>query len=104
MDLLAWAREASPPFARLLDIRYVAVTPERVVAELPVRDDLCTVPAVAHGGARPALTPAFGHPSPASGRGAGGEGPPCSTCRRVPRRPRSSPRPTSSRRRRWGVW
>lgn len=60
MDLIAWAREASPPFARLLDIRYVAVTPERVVAELPVRDDLCTTPAVAHGGALMAFADTLG--------------------------------------------
>jgi 1,4-dihydroxy-2-naphthoyl-CoA hydrolase len=60
MDRIAWAREASPPFARLLDIRYVAVTPERVVAELPVRDDLCTVPAVAHGGALMAFADTLG--------------------------------------------
>ncbi len=60
MDRIAWAREASPPFARLLDIRYVAVTPERVVAELPVRDDLCTVPAVAHGGALIAFADTLG--------------------------------------------
>lgn len=60
MDLLAWARAASPPFARLLEIRYVAVTPERVVAELPVRDALCTVPAVAHGGALMAFADTLG--------------------------------------------
>ncbi len=60
MDLLAQAGEASPPFARLLGIRYLAVTPERVLAELPVRDDLCTTPAVAHGGALMAFADTLG--------------------------------------------
>jgi uncharacterized protein (TIGR00369 family) len=38
------------PFAKLLGIRYVTTERDRVVAELEVRDDLCTTPAVAHGG------------------------------------------------------
>jgi len=39
------------PFAGLLGIRYTGASKDRVTAELTVRDDLCTVPAVLHGGA-----------------------------------------------------
>jgi uncharacterized protein (TIGR00369 family) len=38
-------------FGELLGIRYVEAAPERVVAELTVRDDLCTTPGIMHGGA-----------------------------------------------------
>jgi len=39
------------PFAELLGIEFVAADKERVVAELVVRPELCTNPAVMHGGA-----------------------------------------------------
>jgi uncharacterized protein (TIGR00369 family) len=39
------------PFAKLMGLTVLSVTPERVEAELKVRDDLCTRPAVLHGGA-----------------------------------------------------
>jgi 1,4-dihydroxy-2-naphthoyl-CoA hydrolase len=39
------------PFANLLGIQITAATPEEVTAELLVRDELCTRPAVLHGGA-----------------------------------------------------
>ena len=44
------------PFANLLGIQILESTPEKVTAELLVRDDLCTQPAVLHGGA--AMAPA----------------------------------------------
>jgi uncharacterized protein (TIGR00369 family) len=47
-------------FGGLLGIRYVEVAPERVVAELAVRDDLCTVPGIMHGGAIMALADNLG--------------------------------------------
>jgi uncharacterized protein (TIGR00369 family) len=50
MDQLAAVQEQDLPFARLLGIRYLSATAERVTAELVIRPDLCTVPAVAHGG------------------------------------------------------
>lgn len=34
------------PFSELMGLKLVEVTPERVVAELPVRAELCTRPAV----------------------------------------------------------
>lgn len=48
------------PFARLMGVRFTEVGPERVVAELPVREDLCTRPAVAHGGALMAFADTVG--------------------------------------------
>ena len=50
MDLLARFKEHPLPFAQLLGIELVDATPECVVGELTVRKDLCTVPAVVHGG------------------------------------------------------
>ena len=48
------------PFAELLGIDYVELSPERVTAELPVREQLCTRPAVLHGGAIMALADTLG--------------------------------------------
>jgi uncharacterized protein (TIGR00369 family) len=39
------------PFAASLRIRLVDASPQRVVAEMTVRDDLCTAGAILHGGA-----------------------------------------------------
>ena len=39
------------PFAKLVGLKVTAVTAERVTAELEVRAELCTRPAVLHGGA-----------------------------------------------------
>lgn len=60
MDTLSEADDRLPPFARSLGIRLLRVAPERVVAELTVRDDLCTVPATAHGGALMAFADTLG--------------------------------------------
>ena len=51
MDTLAQIRKQTLPFAKLLGVEVVSVSPERIVGELTVRDDLCTRPAVLHGGA-----------------------------------------------------
>jgi len=53
---------ASPlPFAKLMGVRFVAVSKEDVVAELEVRADLCTAPQqVMHGGAAMALADTAG--------------------------------------------
>lgn len=60
MDAITTAQERNSPFARLLGIRFVSVEPDRVVAELPVRDDLCTLPAIAHGGVLMAFADTLG--------------------------------------------
>lgn len=38
-------------FPDLLGVRFVESTADRVLAELPIRDELCTVPGILHGGA-----------------------------------------------------
>jgi 1,4-dihydroxy-2-naphthoyl-CoA hydrolase len=48
------------PFAKLLGLELVTVTPDRVEAVLQVREDLCTRPAVLHGGAVMALADTLG--------------------------------------------
>jgi len=48
------------PFARLLGLELVTVTPDRVEALLQVREDLCTRPAVLHGGVVMALADTLG--------------------------------------------
>jgi uncharacterized protein (TIGR00369 family) len=48
------------PFAQLMGISVVSVEPDRVVGELVVREDLCTRPAVLHGGAYMAFADTIG--------------------------------------------
>jgi 1,4-dihydroxy-2-naphthoyl-CoA hydrolase len=60
LDLLDRVNETKLPFAELLGIEFVSASPERVVAEMTVREDLCTVPAVLHGGAIMALADTLG--------------------------------------------
>jgi len=60
MDQLASAQEQMPPLGRLLGIRLLSVTPEQVTAELAVREEICTVPAVVHGGTLMAFADTLG--------------------------------------------
>ncbi|HUI18284.1 MAG TPA: PaaI family thioesterase [Alphaproteobacteria bacterium] len=60
MDMVELIKARPLPFAELLGIDYVEVSPERVTAELPVREQLCTRPAVLHGGAIMALADTLG--------------------------------------------
>jgi uncharacterized protein (TIGR00369 family) len=60
MDLLASIKERPLPFAQLLGIEYVSVTKEKIVAEMTVLDELCTRPAVLHGGAIMAFADTLG--------------------------------------------
>jgi 1,4-dihydroxy-2-naphthoyl-CoA hydrolase len=48
------------PFAKLMGLKVISVAPERVEAELPVREELCTRPAVLHGGAVMAFADTLG--------------------------------------------
>ncbi len=48
------------PFATLLGLELVTITPDRVEAVLRVREDLCTQQAVLHGGAVMALADTLG--------------------------------------------
>jgi len=49
-----------PPFADFLGIKLTHVSPERVTAELLVREEIATMPAVIHGGAIMALADNLG--------------------------------------------
>jgi uncharacterized protein (TIGR00369 family) len=60
MDELERVRQLRLPFAELLGVRYTSASKERVTAELLVRDDLCTNPAVLHGGALMAFADTLG--------------------------------------------
>ena len=48
------------PFANLMGVTLVSVTPDLVVGELKVREDLCTRPNVLHGGAYMAFADTIG--------------------------------------------
>ena len=52
--------EHMPPFAALLGVRFAVAELDRVAAELKIRDELCTLPAVAHGGAIMAFADTLG--------------------------------------------
>jgi 1,4-dihydroxy-2-naphthoyl-CoA hydrolase len=49
------------PFAKLMGVRFISVSKEEIVAQLTVREDLCTAPlAILHGGAIMALADSVG--------------------------------------------
>lgn len=48
------------PLARLMGIRLVEQSPDRVVAEIDVREDLCTTNSILHGGAYMAFADTIG--------------------------------------------
>jgi 1,4-dihydroxy-2-naphthoyl-CoA hydrolase len=60
MDILARIRQEMLPFAELLGIEFVSASPDKIVAEMIVREDLCTRPAVLHGGAAMAFADTLG--------------------------------------------
>jgi 1,4-dihydroxy-2-naphthoyl-CoA hydrolase len=60
MDALALLNEKMMPLAKLLGVEFVSAAPEKVVARLPVREELCTLPAVLHGGAVMAFADTLG--------------------------------------------
>jgi uncharacterized protein (TIGR00369 family) len=51
MDLVARLQQELPPLPRWLGITVTAASADRVVAELVVREDLCTAGNIIHGGA-----------------------------------------------------
>jgi 1,4-dihydroxy-2-naphthoyl-CoA hydrolase len=59
-DLLQRLQQSPLPFATLLGIRYLSATKDKVTAELLVREELCTRPAVLHGGAIMAFADTLG--------------------------------------------
>ena len=60
MDLLTRFNEDPLPFAKWLGIDLVSAAADRIVAEMTVREDLCTRPAVLHGGAIMAFADTLG--------------------------------------------
>jgi uncharacterized protein (TIGR00369 family) len=61
MDALEQAqRYEKQLFAETLGVHFVEAAPERVVAELRVRDELCTTPGILHGGALMAFADTLG--------------------------------------------
>lgn len=60
MDGLALLNEKMMPFAKLIGVEFVSAAPEKVVARMKVREDLCTIPAVLHGGAVMAFADSLG--------------------------------------------
>lgn len=59
-DSLTILNRTPIPFGLLLGVRYLSAAPERVTAEMTVREDLCTNPAVLHGGAIMAFADTLG--------------------------------------------
>jgi acyl-coenzyme A thioesterase PaaI-like protein len=60
LDLVSALQQRMPPFSKLLGIQFITATPERVVAEMLVREELCTMPAILHGGAIMAFADTLG--------------------------------------------
>lgn len=60
MDLLERVKETRLPFAELLGIEFLSAATDKIRAEMVVREDLCTNPAVLHGGAIMALADTLG--------------------------------------------
>ena len=60
MDLRARLTKDPLPFAKLLGIEIVSAELDRIVGEMTVRDELCTRPAVLHGGAIMAFADTLG--------------------------------------------
>jgi uncharacterized protein (TIGR00369 family) len=59
-EMIHILQERIPPFSKLLGIQFLSATPERVFAEMLVRDELCTTPAILHGGAIMAFADTLG--------------------------------------------
>ncbi len=60
MTLLDKINSMKMPFAELKGVRFVEASPERVVATMVVRPDLCTLNHTVHGGALMALADSVG--------------------------------------------
>src|SRR5436190_17008475 len=60
MDALARLNALKLPFAELMGIEFTEAAPDRVVGAMTVRAELCTRPAVLHGGAVMAFADTLG--------------------------------------------
>lgn len=59
-DIATIQQMLAPLFPGLMGVRLLEATPERVVAEMTVRPDLCTVGGILHGGAAMAFADTLG--------------------------------------------
>jgi 1,4-dihydroxy-2-naphthoyl-CoA hydrolase len=50
MDALKKLDENMPPFAKHIGMEFIGAGKDRVLARLEVKPELCTIPAIAHGG------------------------------------------------------
>ncbi|AOS81886.1 MULTISPECIES: PaaI family thioesterase [Hydrogenophaga] len=60
MDAAAMQKLIEPLFPGLMGVRLIEIAPERVVAEMAVRPDLCTAGGILHGGAYMAFADTLG--------------------------------------------
>lgn len=60
MDIAALQQRMRGLFPEVLGIRFVEASPDLVRADLEVRDELCTVPGILHGGAIMAFADTLG--------------------------------------------
>jgi 1,4-dihydroxy-2-naphthoyl-CoA hydrolase len=60
MDLIARLQQELPPLPLWLGVTITVATPDRVVAELTVREELCTAGNIIHGGAIMAFADTMG--------------------------------------------
>ncbi len=60
LDAAAVQALLDPLFPGLMGVRLLSVAPDRIVAELPVRPDLCTSGGILHGGAYMAFADTLG--------------------------------------------
>ena len=60
LDLPALQKLLDPLFPGLMGVRIIEAAPDRVVAEMPVRADLCTAGGILHGGATMAFADTLG--------------------------------------------
>ena len=60
MDLVDRLNESLLPFGRLLGMHFTSADKDRLVAEMVVRDEICTIPATLHGGAFMAFADTLG--------------------------------------------
>jgi 1,4-dihydroxy-2-naphthoyl-CoA hydrolase len=60
IDLERLQQQLQPLFPGLMGVRLLEVTPDRVLAEMDVRADLCTAGGILHGGAYMAFADAVG--------------------------------------------
>jgi len=60
VDLLERIDQTKLPFAELLGIEFISASEDKIVAQMMIREDLCTSPAIAHGGAIMAFADTLG--------------------------------------------